>query len=162
MSGPRVARPLLALAMTVPLWGFLVPVADPPADPTLDRTAVLDRFEGDRAVLVVDGGDSLVVDATRLPTAGRHVDAAFAVGLAHGALTGVEYDPRETRRRGRAARERFDRLARAQSSSDSDSDTAPAPDSDSDRVPSTSTGSPTESADPTADSGTCVFTMSRK
>ncbi len=156
MPDPRVVRPLVALALTVPLWGFLAPVADPPADPTLDRTAVLDRFEGDRAVLVVDGGDSLVVDATRLPTAGRHVDAAFAVGLAHGALTGVEYDPRETRRRGRAARERFDRLARAQSSGDPDSPP------DSDRVPSTSTGSPTESADPTADWGTCVFTMSRK
>lgn len=75
-------------------------------------TAVVDRFEGDRAVLVLDDGGVVTVDGDRLPSEGRHVDAVFRVALAHGTLAAVEYDPRRTRRRSRTARTRFDRLAR--------------------------------------------------
>ncbi|WP_254535020.1 DUF3006 family protein [Halomarina litorea] len=128
-----LACALLALSLTAPV--------DPAGSAPTTRTAVLDRFEGDRAVLVVEDADSpetLTVDPARLPSAGRHVDAVFAVSLAHGSLTSVEYDRRATRRRTRSARQRFAGLARTQS----------------DRVPSTSTGSPTESATPTSDSGT--------
>lgn len=140
---------LVALALTAPLGGPPIPTPTPTPTPDPDsahhRTAVLDRFEGDRAVLVV-GDESLAVRATRLPAAGRHVDAVFAVRLAHGALTSVEYDLRATRRRARSARGRFDRLARAHPDGERSSPT---------------TGSPTESAAPASDSGPCASTANR-
>jgi len=101
--------PRVALSLAVALAALTaVPTAAPPPD----RTAVLDRFEGERAVLVLDERpSSLAVDRSALPTAGRHADAVFRVRVAHGTLASVRYDPERTRRRARESRERFDRLA---------------------------------------------------
>jgi hypothetical protein len=80
----------------------------------LDRprtTAVLDRFEGDRAVLVTDDGATLVVARDRVPREGRSVDAVLRVASAHGTVTTLRYDAVATRQRRREARARFDRLA---------------------------------------------------
>lgn len=77
---------------------------------------VLDRFEGEQAVLVLelDGEDvaDLVVERARLPREGRHQDAVFRVELADGEPTRLRYRPGLTRKRGRDAQRRFDRLAR--------------------------------------------------
>lgn len=78
--------------------------------------AVVDRFEGDRAVLLLEDGDEVVDDVAvardRLPEEGRHQDAVLAVVVQGGRLADVEYRPDETERRAESARERFDRLAR--------------------------------------------------
>jgi hypothetical protein len=74
-------------------------------------TAIVDRFEGDRAVLVTDDGRSVVVERSRLPQRGRHLDAVLRVTLAHGTLTSVEYDRDASRRRARSMQARFHRLA---------------------------------------------------
>ncbi|MFC5972922.1 DUF3006 domain-containing protein [Halomarina salina] len=75
-------------------------------------TAVVDRFEGDRAVLATDGDETVVLARERLPREGRHVDAVFRLSLAHGAVTSLTYDAVATRYRGSRARSRFDRLSR--------------------------------------------------
>lgn len=99
----------VALSLAVALAALAaVPTADPPPD----RTAVLDRFEGERAVLVLDDRRApLAVDRSALPPAGRHAGAVFRVRVAHGTLASVRYDPGRTRRRAREARGRVDRLA---------------------------------------------------
>lgn len=77
-------------------------------------TAVVDRFEDDLAVLVLeldDGADELVVDRSRVPDdAGQ--DAVLQVVLEDGALADATYDSEETERRREAVQDRFDRLAR--------------------------------------------------
>ncbi|MFD1515187.1 DUF3006 domain-containing protein [Halomarina rubra] len=75
-------------------------------------TAVVDRFEADRAVLVTDDGRMVTVGHEALPPEARHVDAVVHVALAHGTLVSAEYDASETRRRAGRARGRLDRLAR--------------------------------------------------
>ena len=75
-------------------------------------TAVVDRFEGDRAVLVTDAGETVALSGERLPREGRHVDAVFRVTLAHGTVTWLSYDAVATRHRGQRTRTRLDRLAR--------------------------------------------------
>ena len=79
-------------------------------------TAVIDRFEGDQAVLLVeDGGelvDELVVREGRLPADARHQDAILDVTMQNGNLVSAHYDSDETERRGSEAQDRFDRLAR--------------------------------------------------
>lgn len=78
-------------------------------------TAVLDRFEGDLAVLLLeDDGetvDELVVEERRLPDDGRHEGSVFDVEVEGGHLKRASYRPEETRRRRESVRERFDRLA---------------------------------------------------
>jgi hypothetical protein len=57
------------------------------------HTVVLDRFEGDHAVLVtrdVDGAD-VVVPRLDLPTAGRHRDAVLSVEIHGGELIDASY-----------------------------------------------------------------------
>lgn len=79
-------------------------------------TAVVDRFEGDRAVLVLErNGETageFVTDAGTLPDDGRHVDAVLEVTLREGELVAVEDRPAETEARGERAQRRFDRLSR--------------------------------------------------
>jgi len=77
------ARYALALVLALTLVA-------PPGQPR--TTAVVDRFEGDRAVLVTDDGRQVVVGLSRLPASGRYADAVLRVTLAHGTLTCVEYD----------------------------------------------------------------------
>ncbi|WP_254535019.1 DUF3006 domain-containing protein [Halomarina litorea] len=79
-------------------------------------TAVLDRFEGDDAVLVLERGgedvDDIAVPRSDLPERGRKQDAVFAVVVRDGELRSVRYKPHATRSRGERAQSRFDRLAR--------------------------------------------------
>ena len=84
-------------------------------------TAVVDRFEGDRAVLVTDAGETVVVSRERLPREGRFVDAVVRVALAHGTATALSYDAAATRRRRRRARTRFGVLSRPLDSPDENS-----------------------------------------
>ena len=79
-------------------------------------TAVIDRFEGDQAVLMVEDGDELVdelvVREGRLPDDARQQDAVLDVTMQNGNLVSAHHDPDETDRRKSAAQDRFDRLAR--------------------------------------------------
>jgi hypothetical protein len=89
-------------------------------------TAVVDRFEDDLAVLLLeDDGETVgevAVDAGRLPEDGRHVDAVLVVELADGDLVDVTYDAAETVDRAEAAQSRFDELSGRPPSTDADSD----------------------------------------
>lgn len=78
-------------------------------------TAVLDRFEDDLAVLLVEDGDEQVgemgIPADQLPESGQHVDAVFTVLVKDGALADAWYDDEETEARKDDAQSRFDRLS---------------------------------------------------
>lgn len=77
---------------------------------------VLDRFEGEQAVLVLqrDGRDvaDVLVARTELPEEGRHEDAVFSVELEDGDVRDLEYDPEESKSRAEQAQDRFDRLSK--------------------------------------------------
>lgn len=92
------------------------------APPNGTVTAVVDRFEDDRAVLVLerDGetAGQLVIDAERLPEDGRTVDAVLEVVLSEGAPTDVAFRPERTEHRAERAQRRFDRLSRPTSDDD--------------------------------------------
>ena len=79
-------------------------------------TAVVDRFEGDLAVLLLEaGGETVaerVLDRERLPEAARHVDAILTVELDNGDVEDVSYEPAATEERAEDAQRRFDRLSR--------------------------------------------------
>ncbi|WP_135805420.1 DUF3006 domain-containing protein [Halorussus marinus] len=76
--------------------------------------AVLDRFEGERAVLLVeDGGtvlDEFAVRTRRLPADSRQ-NAVFRVTVRNGHLVSARPDPEASERRLAEAQDRFDRLA---------------------------------------------------
>jgi hypothetical protein len=79
-------------------------------------TAVVDSIE-DRFATVFfeeDGEEvgDVVIEASALPTAGRHADAILSVTIVDGTLLEWEYDPERTEQRQRAAQDRFDRLSR--------------------------------------------------
>lgn len=88
-------------------------------------TAVLDRLEGDLAVLVVeDDGraiDDLVVPIEDLPEDGRQPDAVLEIEVACGDLTDATFEPAETDERAESAQDRFDRLARRPDETDGSS-----------------------------------------
>ncbi|SFR32020.1 DUF3006 family protein [Halogeometricum limi] len=88
-------------------------------------TAVVDRFEEEDAVLLLEADgetvDELVVPRPVLPADGRHRDAVFAVTL-DADRTELVYRPDETDRRRDAAQRRFDRLARPLGRKDRDED----------------------------------------
>ncbi|MUV59312.1 DUF3006 domain-containing protein [Halobacterium sp. CBA1126] len=79
-------------------------------------TAVVDRFEGDLAVLLLEAdGESVaerVLDRERLPEAARHVDAVLTVELVDGDVEAMDYEPTATEERAEDAQSRFDRLSR--------------------------------------------------
>ncbi|MFC6824278.1 DUF3006 domain-containing protein [Halopelagius fulvigenes] len=89
-------------------------------------TAVLDRFEEESAVLLLEREgevvDETVVPRAMLPEAGRHRDAVFGVSLADEESMEFRYDPDRTRERRDAAQSRFDRLSRRLGDEESDSD----------------------------------------
>ncbi|MFC7045874.1 DUF3006 domain-containing protein [Halobacteriaceae archaeon GCM10025711] len=80
-----------------------------------EYTAVLDRFEEDDAVLLLerdgDQVDQVVVDWRDLPRGVRQ-DAVLDVRVADGEVVDAAYDREATARRRDAAQDRFDRLAR--------------------------------------------------
>jgi hypothetical protein len=85
-------------------------------------TAVVDRFEDELAVVLVEGdGDvvgEMVVEASVLPEAGRHVDAVMVVEFVERELVDVEYRAEETEERQEAAQSRFERLSERPHSDD--------------------------------------------
>ncbi|MFD1644061.1 DUF3006 domain-containing protein [Haloarchaeobius litoreus] len=78
-------------------------------------TAVLDRFEEDTAVLLVEADgevvDELLVDRWELPKPGREQGAIFDLRVFGDSLRVLSYRPAETEARSDAAQSRFDRLA---------------------------------------------------
>lgn len=88
-------------------------------------TAVVDRIEGEDAVLEVDGDDDrweLVVERDELPTDGRHADAILEVRVEDEQLVEAIYQPEETGRRRQRSQDRFDRLSRRPPGSDDETD----------------------------------------
>ncbi|WP_254533669.1 DUF3006 domain-containing protein [Natrinema gelatinilyticum] len=89
-------------------------------------TAVVDRFEDDLAVLLLeDDGETtgeLVVNEDRLPESGRHVGAVVDVELEDGKPVRITYENQETNDRATAARRRFDELSQRPPATDDESD----------------------------------------
>ena len=78
-------------------------------------TAVLDRFEDDLAVLVLESdreaGGILVVESGLLPVDGQHQDALFTVEVREDELVDATYHSERTKQRQESAQSRFDRLS---------------------------------------------------
>lgn len=89
-----------------------------------EYTAVLDRFEEDTAVLLVeDDGevvDELLVDRWELPEQGREQGAVFDLRVCGDSLRVLSHRPDETEARSDAAQSRFDRLAQDLPTADDD------------------------------------------
>ncbi|MFC7027934.1 DUF3006 domain-containing protein [Halomicroarcula sp. GCM10025324] len=87
-----------------------------------EHTAVVDRFENDQAVLLVedDGAvvDELVVTKGLLPDAARQQDAVLRIAYVDDAVVQLRYDAEETEARTASAQSRFDRLSQRPPSSD--------------------------------------------
>jgi len=80
-----------------------------------ELTGVVDRFEGDLAVVLLeDDGDvvdEVTIERGALPENAVHENAVLSVTLAGDDVRDVSYDEEETTRRTQDVRERFDRLA---------------------------------------------------
>jgi hypothetical protein len=87
--------------------------------------AVLDRFEEEQAVLLLESGgetvDELIMHRNELPESGRHQDAVFTVIVDEESVVEIQYKPTETDDRAEAAQQQFDRLARRPPSDDESS-----------------------------------------
>lgn len=83
--------------------------------PDGEYVAVVDRFEDDLAVLLVEEDEETVaelpVPRRRLPGAGCHQDAVLEVTVRDDSVVGARYDEVETNRRAEDAQDRFDRLS---------------------------------------------------
>lgn len=88
-------------------------------------TGVIDRFEDDLAVILLEADgdvvDELILDREDLPEDAAHVNAILEVTLEDGELTDLVYDAAETENRKDRAQSRFDRLAERPPSDDDDS-----------------------------------------
>lgn len=95
-----------------------------PADGTY--TGVVDRFEGDLAVVLLEADGETVgeraIERTRLPEDGDHVDAVLRVDVQNGDVAEVTYQPTESERRAERARRRFDELSSRPPSAGNDDD----------------------------------------
>ena len=91
-------------------------MTDENTDSSQTFTAVLDRFEEEQAVLLLESDgetvDEHVIQRDDLPESGRHQDAIFTVTVDGDYVVEIEYEPTETEERADAAQEQFDRLAR--------------------------------------------------
>jgi hypothetical protein len=78
-------------------------------------TGVVDRFEGDDAVLLLEREGDVVGQAIlsrgSLPEAADHVDAVLEVTVRDDKVERLEYDPEATENRRESAQDRFDRLS---------------------------------------------------
>lgn len=84
--------------------------------PDGEYTAVVDGVEDGLATVFFerDGeevGDA-VLDASHLPSDGRHADAILSVTLGDGRIESASYQPERTADRAEAAQDRFDRLSK--------------------------------------------------
>lgn len=102
--------PVFVLVLSLAVGSVGLSVAS--ADSTLSHTdtAVVDRFEGNIAVLVFDSGDVQTVERSQLPLSARHVDAVLHVTRDGDTIMSMRYDAEETRERREQAQDRFDRL----------------------------------------------------
>lgn len=91
-----------------------------------EYTAVVDRFEEDQAVLLLEADgetvDEIVVGATALPEDGRHANAVLDVEVVDGELVAVTYREEETETRSEKAQRRFDELSQRPPDSDDEDD----------------------------------------
>jgi hypothetical protein len=87
-------------------------------------TAVVDRFEADIAVLLLEADGETIAELTlrktRLPDAAQHVDAVLTVELDDDELVAITYEPDVTEDRADAAQRRFDELSRRPPSEEDD------------------------------------------
>jgi len=86
-------------------------------------TGVIDRFEDDLAVILVEACgeviDEVVLDRAELPADGTETNAVLTITLTNdGEVAALEYDPTETVDRKEQAQSRFDRLAERPPSDD--------------------------------------------
>lgn len=92
-------------------------------------TAVVDRFEGDLAVLLLerDGEtvDDIPLPQTELPENGRHQDAVLHVSVEDGEVRNATYKAEETAQRAEHAQSRFDRLSQRPAESEAETDADP-------------------------------------
>lgn len=75
-------------------------------------TAVLDRFEDDQAVLLLEEDDELVVKVTGLPEEAQHQNAVLTVTRDETEVIEFTYESEQTESRMDRAKRRFDRLSR--------------------------------------------------
>ncbi|WP_327051939.1 DUF3006 domain-containing protein [Halomicrococcus gelatinilyticus] len=78
-------------------------------------TGVVDRFEGDQAVILLESDtevvDEVVVDEREIPEDGRHVDAVLRVELEEEDVVRISYEAEETEERKSRVQDRFERLS---------------------------------------------------
>lgn len=82
---------------------------------------MIDRFEDQQAVLLVEDDDGslvgeAVVDQAILPESARHRDAVLTIELEAGELRDAVYEEAETDRRTEQVRDRFEQLSQRLSS----------------------------------------------
>jgi hypothetical protein len=84
--------------------------------PDGEYTAVVDAVEDGLATVFVerDGEEvgNAVLEASRLPSDGRHADAVLSATIRDGRLESASYEPERTATRAEAAQDRFDRLSK--------------------------------------------------
>lgn len=92
-------------------------------------TAVVDRFEGDFAVLLLecDGEtvDDIPLPEMELPESGRHQDAVLHVNVEDGEVRSATYKAEETSQRAERSQSRFARLSQRPSESEAETDADP-------------------------------------
>lgn len=85
-------------------------------------TAVVDTVEDGLATVFFEANGneegSAVVNANKLPEAGRHADAILSVTVTDGSVVEWQYDEQATAERTEAAQNRFDRLSKRPPSRD--------------------------------------------
>ena len=89
-------------------------------------TAVVDRFEDELAVLLLEAdGETVgetVLTKERLPEDGQHVDAVLTVDLEDETVVDITYEERETATRSEHAQQRFNDLSQRPPSREDESD----------------------------------------
>ena len=87
-------------------------------------TGVIDRFEDDLAVVLLerDGNtvDDIAIPQAELPVDARHQDAVLRVSVADGEIQQVTYEAEATDERTERAQSRFDQLSQRPSESEPD------------------------------------------
>lgn len=91
-----------------------------------EYTAVIDRFEGDLAVLLLERDGETVGDVAvpraELPPDARHQDAVLRVTVEDGEVQQATYEAEETAERKERAQSRVDRLSQRPPESEADSE----------------------------------------